>query len=288
MQLHRTTSNAPDAGGSPPLLLQTDAVAACAWLAQQQLRPDLIYIDPPFATGRNFALAHRDHEASAHLEGGTLAYRDAWAGGLQGYLDEMERWLIAIHAALADEGSLILHCDHHAAPYLALCCDRIFGFGDRAGGGAGFRNELIWSYGLGGSSPRCHAKKHDTLLWYSKGSRWFFAPHMVPATSQRLAGKLKKGTSIWDIPSINNMAKERTGYPTQKPLALLARIVACHAPPGGLVADLCCGSGTTLVAAASAGRRAIGADLGALAQEVAGGRLLAAGLGLERWTPATD
>jgi stress-induced morphogen len=71
-------------------------------------------------------------------------------------------------------------------------------------------------------------------------------------------------------------------------LELLERIVACHAPPGGLVADLCCGSGTTLVAAASAGRRAIGADLGALAQEVAGGRLLAAGLGLERWTPATD
>ena len=175
-----------------------------------------------------------------------------------------------------------------AAPYLALRCDRIFGFGDRAGGGPGFRNELIWSYGLGGSSPRCHAKKHDTLLWYSKGSRWFFAPHMVPATSQRLAGKLKKGTSIWEIPSINNMAKERTGYPTQKPLPLLERIVACHAPPGGLVADLCCGSGTTLVAAASAGRRAIGADLGALAQEVAGGRLLAAGLGLERWTPATD
>ena len=205
MQLQRISSIAPDAGGSPPLLLQTDAVAACAWLAQQQLRPDLIYIDPPFATGRNFALAHRDHEASAHLEGGTLAYRDAWAGGLQGYLDEMERWLIAIHAALADEGSLILHCDHHAAPYLAMICDRIFGFGDRAGGGAGFRNELIWSYGLGGSSPRCHAKKHDTLLWYSKGSRWFFAPHMVPATSQRLAGKLKKGTSIWEIPSINNM-----------------------------------------------------------------------------------
>jgi DNA modification methylase len=111
---------------------------------------------------------------------------------------------------------------------------------------------------------------------------------MVPATSQRLAGKLKKGTSIWEIPSINNMAKERTGYPTQKPLPLLERIIACHAPPGGLVADLCCGSGTTLVAAASAGCRAIGADLGAMAQEVAGGRLLAAGLGLERWTPATD
>ena len=278
----------PAAGLQTVTLLQADAVSAANWLVGAQRRPDLVYIDPPFLTGRNFALAARDHEASRHLAGGSAAYRDGWQGGRDGYLAELERWLLAIHAALADEGSLILHCDHHAAPYLAMLCDRIFGFGDRDAGGPGFRNELIWSYGLGGSSPRCHAKKHDTLLWYSKGDRWFFAPHMVPATSQRLAGSLKKGTSVWEIPSINNMAKERTGYPTQKPLALLDRVIACHAPPGGLVADLCCGSGTTLIAAARAGRQAIGADIGDIAQEVASRRILSEGFGLQRWRPATD
>jgi len=288
MTLHLASSEPPTGDLQTVTLLQTDAVSAATWLESRQLRPDLIYIDPPFLTGRNFALAARDHEASRHLTGGSAAYRDGWQGGRAGYLAELERWLLAIHAALADEGSLILHCDHHAAPYLAMLCDRIFGFGDRDAGGPGFRNELIWSYGLGGSSPRCHAKKHDTLLWYSKGSRWFFEPHMVPATSQRLAGKLKKGTSIWEIPSINNMAKERTGYPTQKPFELLERIVACHAPPGGLVADLCCGSGTTLVAAARAGRRAIGADIGDIAQEVASRRIRSEGLGLQRWRPPTD
>lgn len=276
------------ASPTPVLLLRAHACDAAGWLAAQGLRPDLVYIDPPFATGRDFTFSHREGASEPAPESRRVAYRDRLPDGLRGYLAEMERWLRAIHAALADEGSLILHCDHHAAPYLALLCDDIFGLGDRAQGGAGFRNELIWSYGLGGSSPRCHAKKHDTLLWYSKSSRWFFTPHMVPATSRRLAGSRKKGTSIWEIPSINNMARERTGYPTQKPLELLERIVTCHAPPGGLVADLCFGSGTTLVAAARLGRRAVGADTGELAHEVAGARLRAAGFPVRQVGSATD
>ena len=278
----------PTASPQPILLLKGGAAEAAAWFAGQGIRPDLVYIDPPFATGRDFLFSRRGEAPSEAAGPAPVAYRDRLPDGLSGYLAEMERWLLAIHDLLADEGSLILHCDHHAAPYLAMLCDRIFGLGDRAQGGPGFRNELIWSYGLGGSSPRCHAKKHDTLLWYSKGGRWFFTPHMVPATSQRLAGSLKKGTSIWEIPSINNMAKERTGYPTQKPLALLERIVACHVPPGGLVADLCFGSGTTLVAAATAGRRVVGSDLGDLAHEVAAGRLRAAGLQVEQVALPTD
>ena len=121
-------------------------------------------------------------------------------------------------------------------------------------------NHLIWRYGLGGSSPRRFARKHDDILYYSKGEEYYFDPPMVPATSNRMKGEMKKATDVLDVASINNMSKERTGYPTQKPVALLEMLVGSCCPPGGVVLDPCCGSGTTLVAAARLGRRWIGID----------------------------
>ena len=124
-----------------------------------------------------------------------------------------------------------------------------------------FVNHLIWSYGLGGSSPRRFARKHDDILFYCLDpARYYFKPPRIPATSNRLKGQTKKATDVLDIPSINNMAAERTGYPTQKPLALLELLVEACSPLGGAVLDPTCGSGTTLVAAARLGRRAIGFD----------------------------
>ena len=112
-------------------------------------------------------------------------------------------------------------------------------------------------------APRRFARKHDDILFYAidPARSWFEAP-MVPATSRRMEGLHKKATDVLDIPSLNNMAKERTGYPTQKPLALLDLLVRACCPEGGTVLDPCCGSGTTLVAALGAGRGAIGCDLG--------------------------
>lgn len=137
-----------------------------------------------------------------------------------------------------------------------------------------FVNHLIWSYGLGGSSPRRFARKHDDILLYCLDPmKYWFEPPRVPATSNRLRGKTKKMTDVLDIPAINNMANERTGYPTQKPLALLDVLVRACCPPGGLVLDPCCGSGTTLVAAVRAGRRAIGLDTSPKAVEIARARL---------------
>jgi DNA modification methylase len=98
---------------------------------------------------------------------------------------------------------------------------------------------------------------------------------MVPATSVRLKGQLKKMTDVLDVPSINNMAAERTGYPTQKPLELLRILVSACCPPGGLVLDPCCGSGTTLVAAVESGRAAIGIDRSDAAIRTAERRLAA-------------
>ena len=247
----------PAAGG---LLVHADNLPALAALRRSLTgRVDLVATDPPFGTGA--FQRHRDRPGRPAPA--AAGYSDRWDGGLAGHLSMLLPRLLLIRELLAETGSLVLHCDWRAAPALSLLCDEIFGPGDRGPrrGAPGFRGEVIWTYGLGGSSRRTYPRKHDTLLWYSKGSAWFFDPPLAPATSQRLRGRLKKRPDVWtDIPSLNNMARERTGYPTQKPLALLERIIAAHSCPGDLVLDPFCGSGTTLVAAQRLGRRWIGID----------------------------
>jgi DNA modification methylase len=167
-------------------------------------------------------------------------------------------------------GSILLHVDWRTSHHARLLLDELLG-PDR------FVNHLIWTYGLGGSSPRRFARKHDDILFYAiDPDRYFFDPPMVPATSNRMKGELKKATDVLDIPAINNMAAERTGYPTQKPLALLDVLVGACCPEGGTVLDPCCGSGTTLVASVRAGRHAAGCDYNPDAVVIAKDRLASA------------
>ncbi|MHC4219354.1 MAG: DNA-methyltransferase [Planctomycetota bacterium] len=201
---------------------------------------DLAYLDPPFNTGRTLSAAN-------------AAYGDSWPS-LNAYLGFLRPRLETIHRALRPAGSILLHCDWRCAHHLRLMLDELFG-------ASGFVNHLIWSYGLGGSSPRRFARKHDDILFYAKGSDYYFEPPLVPATSNRMKGQLKKASDVIRVPAINNMALERTGYPTQKPLALLSLLVNACCPPGGTVLDPFCGSGTTLVAAAESGRRCLGIDI---------------------------
>lgn len=262
-------------GSDPKVSIRrVDARTAALELAGRADRPKLVYIDPPFAAARDFELTV--DRLGRHKR---VAFTDKW-DDLDTYLAFMSDVLETVRDALDDDGSLLLHCDHCAAPYLAVTCDRVFGLGDRGRvkRAPGFRNELVWSYGLGGSSARCYPKKHDTILWYTKSSEWLFDPPMIPATSQRMAGQLKKATDVFEVPSINNMAKERSGYPTQKPLALLKRLVRAHTAEGDLVADLFGGSGTTAVAAVAAGRRAWLSDIGTDAVETAMARLIERGV----------
>lgn len=213
---------------------------------------DLAYLDPPFNTGRTLA-----------AENGS--YPDHWRG-VSEYLAFLEPRIAHIHRVLKPTGSILLHCDWRTCHHVRLLLDEIFGSDH-------FVNHLIWSYGLGGSSPRRFARKHDDILFYGRTQDYFFEPPMVPARSVRMKGQLKKATDVIEVPAINNMASERTGYPTQKPIALLELLIKACSPPESVVLDPFCGSGTTLEAASRCGRRYLGVDINAEAILIAQTRL---------------
>ena len=256
---------------------------------------NLIATDPPFNTGRHVStqsgrsaagaefsdrwsweqdvdaewLAHvREHCPSAvHV---VETSRETAGESMATYLCFMAVRLVEMRRILKDDGSIYLHCDPTSSHYVKQLMDAVFDLGN-------FRNEIIWSYGLGGSSPRRYSRKHDVLLFYTKSDRYMFNKPQTPAKSQRLKGRMKGATDVWDIPSLNNMAKERTGFPTQKPLALYERIIEASTNLGDLVLDPFCGSGTTIVAAERLGRQWIGIDTNSTALETARERLVAEG-----------
>lgn len=216
---------------------------------------DLAYLDPPFNTGR----LQRASNA---------AFPDAWPT-IDAYLAFLQPRVAAVRRVLGPSGSILVHCDWRTSHHVRLMLDEQFGAGN-------FVNHVIWTYGLGGSSPRRFARKHDDILFYAMSGDYSFDPPRVPATSNRMKGQLKKASDVLPIPSINNMAAERTGYPTQKPVALLSVLVKACCPPGGLVLDPFCGSGTTLVAAQQSGRQFVGIDVNPDAVAIARERLATA------------
>ena len=247
---------------------------------------DFLYADPPFNTGREQVSPPNGTSAviSADRSRETgLSYADRF-GSAQDFIAWLRPRLAATIPALKPTALVALHVDWRTSHHVRLLLDELLG-ADR------FVNHLIWSYGLGGSSPRRFARKHDDILLYCVDpDRYYFDPPRVPATSRRLAGQSKKATDVLDmppveepgihvaagvldVPSLNNMARERTGYPTQKPLALLELLIGACCPPDGLVVDPCCGSGTTLVAAQRLGRRAAGCDVNPDAVRIARARL---------------
>ncbi len=177
------------------------------------------------------------------------------------YLAYMAVRLIECHRILKPSGSIYLHCDHAANSYLRMLLDATFGEEN-------FQNEIVWSYGLGGSSPKRWSRKHDTLLFYTKSDVFPFSKPTQPASSRRLSGKQKGMTDVWNIPSLNNQAKERTGYPTQKPVALAELIVRASSMPGDLVMDPFAGCAYVPVAAERLGRQWVACDISPRAMTV--------------------
>ena len=172
---------------------------------------------------------------------------------------------------LTPDGSVYLHCDPHASHYLKVMMDIIFGANQ-------FQNEFIWYYGGGGASKRRWARKHDVLLFYTKGSSWTFnldavrTPHKWNRGQKRADGSERAESGkipddVFQYHSLMPWSKERLGYPTQKPLALLERIIKASSHPGDIIFDPFCGCGTALDAAHGLDRHWVGIDLTVLALE---------------------
>jgi site-specific DNA-methyltransferase (adenine-specific) len=263
----------------------------------------LAYLDPPFNVGTSFGARVGKGRSRAT---GPVAYRDRWPT-VEAYVAWLEPRVAAARDVLDADGTLWLHLDHRAVHEAKLACDRVFGRGAYLG-------EIIWAPGNGArGARRGPAVTHQTLLLYARGRAFVWngrdpaLREAFAATSLSMHFSRKDGDgrryrdrtiagktyryfadegralgSVWtDCPAMNAntpLRKETTGYPTQKPLKLLDRIVRASTRDGGLVVDAFCGSGTTLVAAAKLGRRFAGSDIGELAIDTSARRLESEGI----------
>ncbi len=257
-----------------------------ALLPELEGRIQLIYADPPFFTNRRYPARIGRGEDSRRPQDWQLAegYPDDWPD-LDAYLDMLYPRLALMRRLLAPTGTLYLHLDWHANAYARLLLDEIFG-SER------LLNEIVWVYH--GPSPIRSAfnRKHDTILAYTRSPEYIFNADAVrqpydPSTvktfkSSPKAGfgkvpDLKRGKvpeDWWYFPVVARLHRERSGYPTQKPQALLERIILASSNPGDLVADFFCGSGTACLAAARLGRCFIGSDISIRAIQTARSRLV--------------
>ncbi|MBD0866610.1 MAG: HNH endonuclease [Rhodobacteraceae bacterium] len=257
---------------------------------------DLIYLDPPFNSNRHYEapigskaagasfkdawtlddvdvhehgeLADRNPAAHAVID----AARQAHGKGMQSYMIFMAVRLLELHRVLKPTGALWLHCDPTASHYLKNLLDAVFGHGN-------FLNEVIWAYRTGGVSKRWFGRKHDVLLYYAaKHGKHTFHVEKERSYNRNNKPYRFKGVEefeddngcwytmaalrdVWELNAIGRSSKERTGYPTQKPLALLERVIRASSNPGDLVLDPFCGCATTLVAADRLQRDWVGIDL---------------------------
>lgn len=270
----------------------------CLEVLEKRIEPnsvDLIYLDPPFFSNRHYEVIWND-------EAEVRSFEDRWEGGVKVYAAWMEERLRACHRVLKPTGAIFLHCDWHASHHLRVKLDDIFGY-DK------FQNEIVWCYSVGGKSKKTFARKHDVIFFYTKSSRGnhtFNAAgasiprkpnsHMKVGRTQdgrqfqektdRKTGKVyryyldegKIAEDYWtDIETLNREDREREGYPTQKPEALLERIVKTSSNEGDLILDPFCGCGTTVIVAERLKRNWIGVDISPTAINLIRRRLSRAG-----------
>lgn len=281
-------------------IFEADCLVRLPELAASGARFDLIYVDPPFNAGGKRRARLASGVERAH---GTLAYNDHF-GSVDAFIEMLEPRLSAMRACLSASGSLWIHLSHHTVHEAKAAADRVFGRG-------GFQGEIIWIPGNGGRRRNGPSVTHQTILIYARGDAMIWnaddAALREPyaETSLRMhfkevddqgrryrerviAGKAyryyadegRRLGSVWaDCPAMNAntpLTTETTGYPTQKPEALLERIVRAASRPDSWVLDPMCGSGTTVAVAVRLGRCAVGIDQSPVACEIARARLNAA------------
>lgn len=269
------------------LLLRGECLSACAYLKEQGIEVDLVYIDPPFASGADYAkkvyvrrnpkVAEVIQQAESELDVEELKafeekmYGDVW--DKERYLNWMYENLMAIKSVMSERASIYVHLDYHIGHYVKILMDEIFGEDN-------FINEIVWQYFMGGKGKQEFAKKHDIIFLYRKTEdyifnrfmikRYFdFKPSLKDESVNAQSGHDELGywsmvacPDVWSISGVFNMSQEWQGYSTQKPEALLERIIKASSNEGTLVADFFGGSGVTAAVAQKLGRRFIHNDIG--------------------------
>jgi site-specific DNA-methyltransferase (adenine-specific) len=266
----------------------------CLFVMKHDIEPesvDLIYLDPPFFTGK---VQKGKWKGEWHPEAMEISFEDSksyWSRHLEvmrqkapiwlsdigrkypefgAYLYYMMQRLQACHRVLRNTGSIYLHCDWRASHYLKVVMDEVFGESN-------FQNEIIWAYKTQGATKKRFSRKHDTILFYSKSDKWIFNTQyeksfmkhkygfkrsdfkIDPETGQQY--NIVIARDIWEIPALQSATSEKLGYPTQKPEALLTRIINASSKEGDIVLDPFCGCGTTVIAASKLNRQFIGIDI---------------------------
>lgn len=251
----------------------------------------LIYIDPPFDVGADFSMDIEIGDETFTKKPNILeeiAYRDTWGRGADSFISMIYERLVLMRDLLAEDGSIYVHCDWRVSNYVKTIMDEVFGKKH-------FRNEIAWCYQGTGKSLSQYKRKHDTILFYSKTFKWIFNPKEIGTPfgekqKKKFSSKDTNGyykeyqhadgktyrkylleddflpcNDWWNDIFVIQDHSERMGYPTQKPEALLERIIKASSNEGDLVADFFCGSGTTAAVAEKLGRKWIATDLGKFA-----------------------
>lgn len=267
-------------------------------LAEFAGKVNLAYIDPPFDTSADFSFTATvpDHPDTPEDDSFTFtkepsiiehkAYRDTWGRGLDSYLQWFYETAVLLHELLHENGSLYVHLDWRVCHYARIVLDEVFG-------AEMFKNEIAWHYLRWPAKSPLFQRSHDTILWYGKSAKHTWNQQyqeLSEATLKRFGGKKVRGETtkvvleedslgapmrdVWEIPHVLGANPERNGYPTQKPEALLERILKSSSNEGDLVLDCFGGSGTTAAVAEKLKRRWITCDLGRFAIHTVRKRLL--------------
>ena len=277
------------------LIIRGECLSACAFLKDKGIQVDLVYIDPPFASGADYAkkvyvrrnpkVAEAISQAESELDIDELKafeekmYGDVW--DKERYLNWMYENLMAIKSIMSDEASIYVHLDWHIGHYVKILLDEIFGEDN-------FRNEIVWHYTnkmSGTTSPHDFVCEHDTIFRYTKGSEYFYnvvteerdepvkQSKRVKVDGKNMRARDEEGNiiyeistekkvkDVWEIPYIASTDSQRVDYATQKPEALLERIIKASSNEGMLIADFFGGSGVSATVANRLGRRFIHADV---------------------------
>lgn len=222
----------------------------------------MIYMDPPFYSGAKYFSRRSDGSKK-------LAYSDVWGSGLLEYLEMIAKRILIARELLSDDGLIWIHLDYRAVHYVKIIMDEIFGMENMV-------NEIVWGYRSGGASGRRFARKHDTILLYSKTKEYKFNPQKEKSYNRGALPYNFKGVQeyedekgwytlvnmrdIWEIPMVGRTSGERTGYATQKPEELIRRMVLASTDVGDLCGDFFAGSGTLGVVCMGLGRNFVLCD----------------------------